>query len=159
MALRGNIAGQAALLLAASVAAAWLAQATLPDRIPWTKDWSNLVANKAAESGVATIDTDAMKAIVAGSSHIILDARKASDFAEGHIPGSFSLPDADFDAQVASLLPLVTPSQPLAVYCSGKACDESISLAQKLHAQGITNVVVYVGGITDWTAAGLEVQR
>lgn len=159
MPLRPTILGPALLLLAFSAGLAGVSQVIFPKRIPWVQDWANMVENKAAEDGIRVIDLAAMKAIVDKQSHILLDARRMGDYLAGHIPGAFALPDAEFDANLPNVLPLLTPSQPIVTYCSGKSCDESIHLTKKLQAQGFTNIVLFAGGIVEWKEAGHPVQQ
>jgi rhodanese-related sulfurtransferase len=54
---------------------------------------------------------------------------------------------------------LLTPEQPIVVYCSGPECDESLKLGEILITAGYTNIALFAGGMTAWTEAGYEVQR
>ncbi len=78
--------------------------------------------------------------------YIILDVRRADEFAAGHIPGAVNVANEDIDkAQPAELPDL---SQKIYVYCrSGR---RSKLAAAKLVAIGYTDICE-IGGIIDWT--------
>lgn len=91
---------------------------------------------------------------------LFLDARRSSVFEEGHIAGarSFSVWEADVDDKVNALFeerqdPAVQ-NQPIVIYCSGGACEDSHMLAQKLWGVQFNNVYVYKDGFPDWQKRG-----
>jgi rhodanese-related sulfurtransferase len=75
------------------------------------------------------------------------------------LPGALSLPDAHRDEMYPLLAEMFSPSQRLLVYCSGQTCDESLQLSLYLRDHGHTNLVLYIGGIKEWEAAGGPVER
>ena len=161
MTSRGLIAAlrQALWLLGLSLLMAVAAQRIMPSRIPWQERWSHKVSDAAARTGVRVAELAEVQDIVRRQSHLLLDARPLSDYQAGHLPGAFPLPQTDIATHLPAVQPLLTPGQPLLVYCSGLACDESLELARLLRAQGMTNVVLFAGGIQAWQQAGLELQR
>ncbi len=77
--------------------------------------------------------------------HLILDVRRADEFAAGHIPGAVNLPNEEIGTARPEALPSLT--QVLLVYCrSGRRSKEA---AAKLAAMGYINVYEF-GGILDW---------
>ena len=83
--------------------------------------------------------------------YIILDVRRADEYAEGHIPGAINLPNEDIG--VAEIPELPNKSQLILVYCrSGRRSKEA---AEKLVKLGYTNIVEF-GGILDWKG---EIER
>ena len=74
---------------------------------------------------------EAMELMKTGENYIILDVRRADEFASGHIPGA-ELPDKD---------------QMILVYC--RSGNRSKQASQKLADLGYTNVIEF-GGILDW---------
>lgn len=77
--------------------------------------------------------------------YIILDVRRADEFAEGHIPGAINLPNEEIGSSEIAELP--DKSQLILVYCrSGRRSKEA---SEKLAQLGYTNVVEF-GGILDW---------
>jgi rhodanese-related sulfurtransferase len=91
---------------------------------------------------------------------LFLDARRTSVYEEGHIAGSrsFSVWESDIDDKVNALFnERSDPSQqnqPIVIYCSGGACEDSHMLAQKLWGIQFNNVYVYKDGFPDWQKHG-----
>ena len=78
--------------------------------------------------------------------YIILDVRRADEFAEGHIPGAINYANEDILQDKPEVLPDL--EQTIYVYCrSGRRSKEA---ADKLVQMGYTNIIE-IGGILDWT--------
>lgn len=78
--------------------------------------------------------------------YIILDVRRADEYAGGHIPGAIHVANEEIGAAEPAELPDV--DQVIYVYCrSGRRSKEA---AAKLAAMGYTNIIE-CGGILDWT--------
>ena len=88
---------------------------------------------------------EAKKAFETPDNYIILDVRRADEFAQGHIPGAINVANEDIGAdQPAQLSDL---DQVIYVYCrSGRRSKEA---SAKLAALGYTNIYEF-GGIQDW---------
>ena len=77
--------------------------------------------------------------------YIILDVRRADEFAEGHIPGAINVANESIGTD--EILELLDKNQLIMVYCrSGRRSKEA---AEKLVKLGYTNIVEF-GGILDW---------
>ena len=77
--------------------------------------------------------------------YIILDVRRADEFAEGHIPNAINVPNESIGTSDIPELP--DKDQLIMVYCrSGRRSKEA---AEKLVKLGYTNIVEF-GGILDW---------
>ncbi|WP_070119286.1 rhodanese-like domain-containing protein [Bacillus marinisedimentorum] len=79
---------------------------------------------------------------------VLIDARPANVFAEGHINGAINVPDAEFDGK-AGLLP-ENKETVLIFYCGGLDCPLSANSAKKAMDMGYKNVKVYQEGIPFW---------
>ena len=80
------------------------------------------------------------------SGYIILDVRRADEFAAGHIPNAINVANEDIGTDEIAQLP--DKEQLIMVYCrSGRRSKEA---SEKLVALGYTNIVEF-GGILDWT--------
>ncbi len=77
--------------------------------------------------------------------YIILDVRRADEFAAGHIPGAINVANESIGAEEIPELP--DQDQLILVYC--RSGNRSKQAAQKLAALGYTNIVEF-GGIIDW---------
>ncbi len=89
---------------------------------------------------------DALRLMAEERDYIILDVRRADEFAAGHIPGAINV--ANESIGTAEIPELPHKDQLILVYCrSGRRSKEA---AQKLADLGYTNIVEF-GGILDWT--------
>lgn len=93
------------------------------------------------------ITMDAAKTIfeVPGD-YIILDVRRADEFAEGHIPEAINIANESIVDTEPAELP--NKDQTIYVYC--RSGNRSKQAAEKLVNMGYTNIIEF-GGILDWT--------
>lgn len=78
--------------------------------------------------------------------HVIVDVRRADEYAEGHIPGAILIPNEEIGTEEPEELP--DKYQIILVYCrTGRRSKEA---SQKLADMGYVNVYEF-GGIVDWT--------
>lgn len=101
------------------------------------------------------LDVEAFAERVQVDDMTVLDVRTPAEFAEGHLPGAVNidLSAPDFAARIGEL----DPAAPYAVYCrSGNRSAEALRLMQEA---GFDDVAHLQGGITDWEAAGNDVER
>ena len=89
---------------------------------------------------------EAKEAFAQEGSYIIVDVRRADEYAQGHIPGAINIANEEIiDDDPAELS---DKDQLIYVYCrSGRRSQEA---AAKLAALGYSNVIEF-GGIMDWT--------
>jgi len=87
-----------------------------------------------------------------------LDARKAADYANGHIPGAVNFYAEEFDSLASKVLPRLDPEKTYVIYCTGSECDLSHELARRLSEQGFRHLKVFFGGWPEWKKASLPVQ-
>ena len=81
----------------------------------------------------------------------LLDVRTPGEFSEGHLANAknFDWNGTEFNAQISGL----DKSKPVFVYCmSGK---RSAAAAEKMRAEGFTEVYELEGGISAWRGANL----
>lgn len=150
--------GRVAILVAVAAGLAAGANAVSPSGISWSAMPMSPVEAKSLELGIVVVDTAGVQSRLQAGTHLVLDARPRDAFEQGHLPGAVSCPSGD-DRTLGMLQPLMGPGQPVLVYCSGSACDDSLELAETLAALELGEVELYVGGVQAWTAAGLELQR
>ena len=94
---------------------------------------------------------EAMDVMKKERGYIILDVRRADEYADGHIPGAINVANEDIGEKEISALP--DKSQLILVYCrSGRRSKEA---AEKLVKLGYTNIVEF-GGILDYNG---EIER
>jgi rhodanese-related sulfurtransferase len=156
---RFGVIAQMLVIIAASIAGALAMRALDPHPLKWNYAWGEHVERAAQEKGMRTVTREEAREIATTFSHILLDARKTADFATGHLPGAMSLPLLEFNEKFSEISMLLTPEQPIVVYCSGHECDESLKLGEILINAGYTNIALFAGGMTAWIEAGYEVER
>lgn len=78
--------------------------------------------------------------------YIILDVRRADEFAEGHIPGAINVPNEE----IVSAPPAELPDKNKTIYVYCRSGRRSREVALKLVEMGYTDIVD-CGGILDWT--------
>lgn len=87
--------------------------------------------------------------------YLMVDARPATDFATGHIPGAVSLNEDAWDALFPPFLDAWDGERPILVYCSSLSCATSREVAHRLRTEaGIPEVFVMEGGWEAWISAG-----
>jgi len=89
---------------------------------------------------------------------VLVDARAAELYADGHLPGARSLPLGEVDDQLESFRQAVPIDATLITYCNGYGCPDSFDLGVRLLAEGWRDVRVFEGGLPEWHDAGLPVE-
>jgi rhodanese-related sulfurtransferase len=89
---------------------------------------------------------------------VIVDARSAADFAQGHIAGAIALPleDARRNLSFPSRTKIAKDAVIIA-YCNGFSCHDSMDLGKILIRAGYLSVYVYEGGLPEWRDAGYPI--
>ena len=88
---------------------------------------------------------EAVNMMAQETDYIILDVRRADEFAAGHIPNAINVPNESIGTDEIPELP--NKDQLIMVYCrSGRRSKEA---SEKLVKLGYTNIVEF-GGILDW---------
>lgn len=105
----------------------------------------------ANSAGIPLVRTDQMRRMVDQGTHLVLDARSLSEYDRGHIPGAMPLPLADFENSFPGIAPILSPEDPLVMYCSGPRCDDALLLAQRIKDAGFDRVSVYLDGWEGWS--------
>jgi len=91
---------------------------------------------------------------------VFVDARDEQHYREGHIPGAYEFDPYRPEKYFSAGLPVCKAAEQIVVYCNGGDCDDSETAAILLRDVGIVNqkLLVYGGGITEWTTNGLPVE-
>jgi len=91
---------------------------------------------------------------------VFIDARDDRHYAEGHIPGAYQFDRYYPEKHLSAVLPACLNATKIVVYCTGGDCEDSEFAALALRDAGapLERIVVYVGGMTEWTANGLPVE-
>ena len=107
------------------------------------------------------VSTAELRAALAASSVIVLDARPYEEYAVSHIPGAQSVPGkpgttpALYVADATEIVKRIPDkAQPLILYCNGLFCGRSERFADDLTKTGYRNVRRYQLGAPGWRALG-----
>jgi rhodanese-related sulfurtransferase len=110
-------------------------------------------------TNLQTIGIRQFQALVQDKGAVILDARAAPFYQQGHVPGALNLARDDFAREYQSLSSRLKPDRDrlIVVYCSGGECHDSKLVASALLSLGFSDVRVFTGGWEQWTQAGMPV--
>lgn len=91
---------------------------------------------------------------------VFVDARDDTHYQEGHIPGAHQFDHYHAAQYFAAILPVCQAAEQVVVYCTGGNCEDSEFAAIFLRDAGIPGekLLVYGGGMTEWTANGLPIE-
>ena len=93
------------------------------------------------------IDQEKAKEMMAvNDGHVVVDVRRADEYASGHISGAILIPNESIGTEKPDQLP--DKDQIILVYC--RSGNRSKQAAQKLADMGYTNIYEF-GGINTWT--------
>lgn len=99
------------------------------------------------------IDVQTVAAVKDRDDVIVIDVREQWEYDEGHIPGVTLIPMAE----VPNRLSEIPTDKEVIVTC--RSGNRSNQVATFLREQGYTNIHNMQGGILDWQAAGLPVDK
>jgi rhodanese-related sulfurtransferase len=97
--------------------------------------------------------------------YIVIDARREDFYAQGHIPGAYSLYSMRLDKYepdyLATLLQLCQGAEKVVVYCNGGKCEDSEFTASDLSDLGVgwDRLYIYPLGFTGWSHFNLPVEH
>lgn len=98
------------------------------------------------------LDLAAVKAGLADGTMLLIDVREPHEFANGHIPGSVSMPLSRFDP---SALPVDGGKRIVFSCAAGVRSMQALALAQ---AEGLDLAEHYRGGFKEWWSRGEPVE-
>jgi rhodanese-related sulfurtransferase len=117
------------------------------------------VAQRLAAKGLRAIEGDEafthfQDPLYQQESIVFIDARDDRHYAEGHIPGAFQFDRYYPEKHLPNVLPACLSAVKVIVYCTGGHCEDSEFAALALKDAGVPadRILVYAGGITDWTS-------
>ena len=86
-----------------------------------------------------------------------VDVRTAKDFDEAHIPGALNLDLATVSENKDSIDPALARYKNLVVYGQDPGSGTARAMAKRLMRAGHDGVLMFAGGMAEWTGAGLKV--
>lgn len=105
----------------------------------------------AEQTGLVPVDAATVKAWLDADEALLVDVRNPGEYAEAHIPGSTSIPLAQYDPQ---MLPKLN-GRKLVIHC--QAGGRATNAAERTLAAGVPTVYCFRGGMSEWLPAGYPV--
>lgn len=107
--------------------------------------------------GAVTVNAEqVVELILAKSELVLIDSRKSSEFAKGHIDGAINLLNTSMHrADLERACP--DKSAPIVFYCNGERCLRSSDAVSKALEWGYRNLFWFRGGWKEWTDKRLPV--
>jgi rhodanese-related sulfurtransferase len=122
-----------------------------------------LAAGEDLSAYYGEIDVETLRSLLEADMVVLLDARNAFDYSQGHIPRAISFPIGEFDRKYSDAAELLTEAgrqqKSIVIYCIGVNCLDSSLLAKELHKKGHREIFVYKQGIEEWKQLGYPVKR
>lgn len=108
-------------------------------------------------AGATTVDAKAIIALMESKPDlVVIDNRRAEDYANGFIEGAVRVLDTDLtEAVLASHVK--TKATPVPFYCNGVKCGRAAKATEMAVRWGYTQVHYYALGMQEWRALGLPV--
>jgi rhodanese-related sulfurtransferase len=132
---------------------------------PATADDLSVVERRLRQRGLEGIELSEVQVLVQDPRYemelvILVDARAARPYQEGHVPGAYSFDHYRPEATLAELLPVALMAEQVIVYCGGGDCEDSEFAAIFLRDAGVPGdrLRVYTGGLQEWRQAELPVE-
>jgi rhodanese-related sulfurtransferase len=148
-----------------AVMMALLVNSISPVGIPLIGQWDQSIGtvqanpnDEMAGPGLEIGNLEVAKQIFDRGDTLFVDARSKTDFLEGHVAGAISLPVNEFDAKIEAFFNQYLPDQAMIIYCSGRLCQDSHLLAQKLMEFGYENISIMIDGFPGWKAKGYPIE-
>lgn len=86
-----------------------------------------------------------------------IDVRTAKDFDAAHIPGAMNLDLANVSENKDSIDPALARYKSVIVYGQDPGSGTARAMAKRLMRAGHNGVLMFSGGMAEWTGAGLKV--
>jgi rhodanese-related sulfurtransferase len=103
----------------------------------------------AAPAKALEIRFDQVEKLLTNPDIVLIDARPAREFEQGHIGSAINIYTPEFEQNIGRIIG-IPREKPIIAYCGGGACELSHELAENLVKMGFTRVFVYVGGWNEW---------
>jgi len=93
--------------------------------------------------------------------NVFIDARPASEFADGHIPGAIRCFPFEIEKCIDEVLQYTQAAYKVVVYCNGGDCEDSIFMCRELLEAGLAHdqIFLYEGGWKEWSEKNQPSQR
>jgi prepilin-type N-terminal cleavage/methylation domain-containing protein len=132
---------------------------------PRSQSPQDQLAARLSEKGLQLVDTIQARQLFHTNAYlqglvIFIDARNDEHYQAGHIPGAYQFDYYHPANSLPTILPACQLAQQILLYCNGGNCEDSELAANFLRDAGVpaSKLLVYAGGITEWTSNSLPVE-
>ncbi|HWI57095.1 MAG TPA: rhodanese-like domain-containing protein [Bacillota bacterium] len=126
---------------------------------------AELLAARLREKGLVLVDSNRVSELFRDPRWeqdlvVFIDARDDPHYQGGHIPNAYQFDYYHPENYLATVLQVCQIAERIVVYCNGGNCEDSELAATMLRDAGIPKdkLLVYGGGMTEWTTNGLPVE-
>jgi rhodanese-related sulfurtransferase len=121
--------------------------------------WAKKTEPQPVPDTLAKVSGDDIKAMLdQNKSFLLVDARNAAEFKDGHLPKAVNLYDKTLAAHKAKLPK--DKNSDIVFYCNGyPACPRSLNAATMAVEWGYKKVSIYLAGFPEWSAKGFAVEH
>jgi len=111
------------------------------------------------------VSVEQAAAMLDESHTVVIDARSAEQFADGHIPGAINVCSSELPEAAEALYEVLPGSEDMGemkvlIYCQGQGCIDSVRVFDYLSELGYgQSLRVLTEGFGSWRAAGLPVEE
>lgn len=126
---------------------------------------ADTIVARLKEKGLSAIDLAEVQSLFRDPQYdqeliIFIDARDDRHYQEGHIPGAYQFDRYYPEKYLPTVLPACVTATKIVVYCAGGKCEDSEFAALALKDAGVPaeRLLVFLGGITEWTAHRLPLE-
>ena len=104
-----------------------------------------------------TVTLEEAKELFDAKEVLFLDARPSPIYKRGYIPGAISVPYNSMEKE--KLMADIPKDKNLVVYCYSSRCNQANLLNVRIRKLGYKNIVVFEGGIVEWTKAKYPLEK
>jgi len=122
--------------------------------LPWKDQWSPASLAAAQRQGLEEIPLAEAWSLYRANKALLLDARDAVSFYQGHIKGAINIPPGEAQGYLNEVMARARSGQAIITYCDGVDCPLSAELARTLQGSSIAPVRVLLDGWGRWRKAG-----
>jgi len=117
---------------------------------------SKPIAPENVAGAIAVSAEEVIELILLNPDLIVIDSRKKTEYAKGHIEGAVNLLNTDMNQQSLEML-APDKTKPVLFYCNGVRCLRSADAVTKALDWGYKNIFWFRGGWNEWTEKRLPV--
>jgi rhodanese-related sulfurtransferase len=125
------------------------------------KNESDVVRELYYPSNLDYVAFQEVRKLYEGKDVTIIDARRLSDYRNGHIPGAINIPITDSSQEnIQRCLNSEPKSRRVVVYCQSGGCPYASIVARRLKNYcGYSNIMIYNEGWVEWSRKGFPIEK